>query len=55
MQLLIAYLVTPDFITFLRHHIAKNDNQRVTSNNWVTSGDTSYIFVSLHHILYARF
>ena len=22
--------VTPDFITFLRHHIAHNDNQRVT-------------------------
>ena len=21
---------TPDFITFLRHHIAHNDNQRVT-------------------------
>ena len=22
--------MTPDFITFLRHHIAHNDNQRVT-------------------------
>ena len=22
--------LTPDFITFLRHHIAHNDNQRVT-------------------------
>ena len=22
--------ITPDFITFLRHHIAHNDNQRVT-------------------------
>ena len=23
-------VTTPDFITFLRHHIAHNDNQRVT-------------------------
>ena len=24
------YILFPDFITFLRHHIAHNDNQRVT-------------------------
>lgn len=27
---LFQQIITPDFITFLRHHIAHNDNQRVT-------------------------
>ncbi|MGM9709274.1 MAG: hypothetical protein ACI3ZB_06685 [Prevotella sp.] len=26
----------PDFITFVRHHIAQIENQRLTYNNWVT-------------------
>ena len=30
MAFIISSSADPDFITFLRHHIAHNDNQRVT-------------------------
>ena len=30
--------LVPDFITFLRHHIAHIENQLITPNNWVVLG-----------------
>ena len=40
----------PDFITFLRHHIAQIENQRVTSNLWVALGVASKKCVPLFHV-----
>ena len=40
----------PDFITFLRHHIAQIENQRVTSNLWVALGGASKKCVPLFHV-----
>ena len=33
--------ISPDFITFLRHHIARIENQWVTSKKWVDLGGAS--------------
>ena len=33
--------IVPDFITFLRHHIAHIENQLITPNNWVVLGGAS--------------
>lgn len=38
---------TPDFITFLRHHMAHIENQLITSNNWVVLGGASEKHVPL--------
>ena len=37
----------PDFITFLRHHMAHIENQLITSNNWVVLGGASEKHVPL--------
>ena len=37
----------PDFITFLRHHIAHIENQLITPNNWVVLGGASEKHVPL--------
>ena len=42
--------LTPDFITFLRHHIAQIENQWVTSNLWVALGGASKKCVPLFHV-----
>ena len=39
-----------DFITFVRHQMANNDNQRVTQNNWVFLGGASEKMYPLHHV-----
>ena len=44
---MIANLHTPDFITFLRHHMAHIENQLITSNNWVVLGGASEKHVPL--------
>ena len=38
---------SPDFITFLRHHMAHIENQLITSNNWVVLGGASEKHVPL--------
>ena len=40
-------LLFPDFITFLRHHIAHIENQLITPNNWVVLGGASEKHVPL--------
>lgn len=40
----------PDFITFLRHHIAQIENQRVMSKLWVVLGGASKKCVPLSHV-----
>ena len=40
-------LLFPDFITFLRHHMAHIENQLITSNNWVVLGGASEKHVPL--------
>ena len=37
----------PDFITFLRHHIAHIENQLITPNNWAVLGGASEKHVPL--------
>ncbi len=41
------YITSPDFITFLRHHMAHIENQLITSNNWVVLGGASEKHVPL--------
>ena len=40
----------PDFITFVRHQMSNNDNQRVTQNNWVFLGGAKEKMYPLHHV-----
>ena len=40
-------IAPPDFITFLRHHIAHIENQLITPNNWVVLGGASEKHVPL--------
>ena len=46
-RMLVAHKETPDFITFLRHHMAHIENQLITSNNWVVLGGASEKHVPL--------
>ena len=43
----VATFIVPDFITFLRHHMAHIENQLITSNNWVVLGGASEKHVPL--------
>ena len=42
-----GYATLPDFITFLRHHIAHIENQLITPNNWAVLGGASEKHVPL--------
>ena len=44
---MLSKLSFPDFITFLRHHMAHIENQLITSNNWVVLGGASEKHVPL--------
>ena len=43
----VQWKLFPDFITFLRHHMAHVENQLITSNNWVVLGGASEKHVPL--------